>query len=41
MTPKASESLAVAGMFKVCRISVLDVRRKGLQAFSTFSLVGI
>lgn len=41
MTPKASSSFAVAGIFNACRISVLEVRRKGLQDFSVLSVVGI
>lgn len=40
MTPKASASLAEAEIFNDCRISVLDVRRNGLQAFSSNKVVG-
>lgn len=41
MTPKTSASFAVDGMFNDRRISKLEVRRNGLQAFSSFSVVGI
>lgn len=40
MTPKASASLAEAEIFNDCRISVLEVRRKGLQVFSSNNVVG-
>jgi len=41
MTARASASFAVVAMFNDCLIAALDVRRNGLQAFSTFSVVGI
>ena len=41
MTPKASASFAVEEMFNICLISLLDVRRNGLHAFSSLRVVGI
>lgn len=41
MTRRASASSAVSGIFNDRRISVLEVRRNGLQDFSIFSVVGI
>lgn len=41
MTPKASTSSAVSEIFRERRISILEVRRKGLQDFSILIVVGI